>query len=219
MKEISFSAKLITLLSGFSGLTAYGIIIGILFACGLGLPVPEDITLIAAGILAGLGKISLSGALIVCFIGVLVGDAFLFFLGRRFGAKIFNLPVFRSIFTAARIKKAELKIRNNSKFICFTARFLPGLRAPIYLSSGVLGVSPATFLLLDGFAALISVPIWVVGGYYFAENLDEALEFAANAQMTFLIGIVVFVATYLVYRKLRSSNKPKDNGPIDPSKA
>lgn len=75
----SFSAKLLSFLSGFSGPMAYTVILGVLLACGLGVPIPEDITLIGAGLLAGLGKISLAGALIAGFIGVLIGDAFLFF--------------------------------------------------------------------------------------------------------------------------------------------
>ena len=82
MEATGFSAKLLAFLSGFSGVTAYAIILGVLLACGLGVPIPEDITLIAAGLLAGLGKISLTGALIAGMVGVLAGDSFLFFLGR-----------------------------------------------------------------------------------------------------------------------------------------
>ena len=59
-----FSMKLITFLSGFDGFTAYAVILGVLFACGLGVPIPEDITLLAAGILAALDKISFEGAMV-----------------------------------------------------------------------------------------------------------------------------------------------------------
>ncbi|MEZ4873474.1 MAG: DedA family protein [Bdellovibrionales bacterium] len=201
MQEVSFSAKLIGFLSGFSGVTAYAAILGVLFACGLGVPIPEDITLVAAGILAGLGKISLTGALIAGLFGVLVGDTFLFFLGRKLGRKAFQLPLLRTYFTQERIAKAEEKILANSKFICFTARFLPGLRAPVYLTSGVMGVKPSIFFLLDGFAALISVPLWVVGGWYFAKNLDEALAFAKHAQVYIIIAVLALGAGYFFYRK------------------
>ena len=54
MEPASFSTKLIAFLSAFSGGTAYAVILGLLLICGLGVPIPEDITLIAAGILSGL---------------------------------------------------------------------------------------------------------------------------------------------------------------------
>ena len=199
-----FSVKLLAFLSGFSGVAAYAVILGVLFACGLGVPIPEDITLIAAGLLAALGKISIGGALIAGFVGVMVGDAFLFFIGRHFGERVFALPIFRKIFTPKRVQLAQKRVRENSKFICFTARFLPGLRSPIFLTAGVLGVSPWTFFALDGLAALLSVPVWVVGAYWFGQNLDEALAFAKQMQVYLLIGLVVFIAAYVFYKKRKS---------------
>tara|TARA_B100000749_G_scaffold280893_1_gene280411 strand:- start:13176 stop:13814 length:639 start_codon:yes stop_codon:yes gene_type:complete len=207
MQEVSFSAKLIGFLSGFSGVTAYAAILGVLLACGMGVPIPEDITLIAAGILAGLDKISLFGALVAGMVGVLAGDTFLFFLGRKLGRNAFNLPLLRRYFTPVRIAKAEEKILANSKFICFTARFLPGLRAPVYLTSGVMGVKPSTFFLLDGFAALISVPLWVVAGWYFAKNLDQALEFAKQAQVFIIIAVAILIIGYLLFKKAKRSRQ------------
>ena len=205
---MSFSERLILFLSGFSGGAAYLVILGVLFGCGLGVPIPEDITLIAAGILAGIGKISLTGALLAGFFGVLVGDTFLFFIGRKYGRRAFELPFLRTLFTPQRIQMAEVKIKGNSKLICFTARFLPGLRAPIYLTAGIMGVRPSIFLLLDGFAALLSVPIWVVGGWYFAKNLDEALHFAQQAQIYLILSIVSLVLGYILFKKYKRKQSP-----------
>lgn len=200
MEATGFSAKLLAFLSGFSGVTAYAIILGVLLACGLGVPIPEDITLIAAGLLAGLGKISLTGALIAGMVGVLAGDSFLFFLGRKFGRRAYQLPIIRKVMTPERALMAETKIQNNSKFICFTARFLPGLRAPIYLTSGIMGVRPITFFLLDGIAALISVPVWVVGAWYFSKNIDEAIHFAKQMHVYLFIGLAVLIPGYLLFK-------------------
>jgi membrane protein DedA with SNARE-associated domain len=195
-----FSAQLIAFLSGFDGLTAYATILGVLLVCGLGVPIPEDITLIAAGLLAGLGNISLAGALIVGFVGVLIGDGFLFFIGRLYGRRVFSWPLFKKIFTPERVHMAEKKIRNNQSFICFTARFLPGLRAPIYLTAGVMGVSPWTFILLDGMAALLSVPVWVVGAWYFAANIDEALEYASQIKIYLVFFLAILFSGFLAFK-------------------
>lgn len=213
MEPTSFSAKLLLLLSSLVGWKAYAAILGVLLACGLGLPIPEDITLIAAGILSAIGHISLVGALLAGFFGVMIGDSLLFFVGRKYGMSVLRLPGFRSVFTPKRISKAEKTILKNSRFICFTARFLPGLRAPIFLTAGIMGVRPAIFLGLDGFAALISVPVWVLIGHWFGSNIDEVLHFAKQAQFTLLAIIIVFILCYLFWRwrkKLISPGKTKN---------
>lgn len=185
----------------------YSAIIGILLACGMGLPMPEDITLLAAGLLASAERISFSGALIAGFTGVLIGDTFLFYLGRRFGKSVFRLPGLRRVFTQNRILMAEARIRKNGPFICFVARFLPGLRSPIFAMSGALGVRFTTFIALDGFAALLSVPLWVYVGYWFGNNFDDALgaaiEMSEKLQIYILSGIVSLILGYVGYNLWR----------------
>ncbi|MBT4760465.1 MAG: DedA family protein [Bdellovibrionaceae bacterium] len=204
---MSASQQLIVYLSGFSGPMAYTTILGVLLACGLGVPIPEDITLIAAGILSGLGKISVVGAYVVGYVGVLLGDTILFYIGRRLGHKAFELPLIRKFMTEDRIEKSKIRIQENSKFICFTARFLPGLRAPIYLTAGIMRVRPLIFFTLDGLAALVSVPIWVYGGWFFSKNLDQALDFAKQAQIYLVVGVVILIGIYIVFNKYKKNNK------------
>ncbi|HMN68559.1 MAG TPA: DedA family protein [Bdellovibrionales bacterium] len=204
---MSIKETLITTLSQLDGLTAYSAIVGLLLICGLGVPLPEDITLIAAGILASVGSISLWGAMLAGFFGVLAGDAFLYTLGRLYGRRAFQLPLIRSIMTPARIVKAERKILRNSHFICFTARFLPGLRSPIFLMSGIMGVRPLVFYGLDGLAALISVPLWVYVGFWLGENLDHTLAIAERVQIFLLIGVVFLVGGYLAFRRYRKNRR------------
>lgn len=204
-----FSIKeyLISNLSQLDGWEAYCAIVGLLLICGLGVPLPEDITLIAAGILAALDSISLWGAMVAGFLGVLAGDAFLYTLGRLYGRKAFELPLIRSIMTPRRIILAERKIMRNSHFICFTARFLPGLRSPIFLMSGIMGVRPIVFYGLDGFAALISVPLWVLVGHWVGENLDKALQIAERVQLSLAAVVLVLIAVYVGYRRWRKARR------------
>lgn len=187
-------------ISQLSGPAAYTTIVGILLICGFGVPIPEDITLLVAGLLASGGTITLPGAFIAGFVGVMTGDAVLFFLGRRYGKKVFKLPGIRRLFTSERIASAEARIRKNGPFICFIARFLPGLRSAIFAMAGALGVKPHIFFALDGLAALVSVPLWVYLGYWFGSNLEDALRKAEHVQMFVLIGLIVTVSVYLTWR-------------------
>jgi len=210
----SFAHSIIGILSELDGFTAYGAIVGLLLICGLGVPLPEDITLISAGILSALGSVTLPGAIAAGFFGVIVGDAFMFTLGRVYGRRAFKLPIIRSIMTPKRIALAERKVIRNSKFICFTARFLPGLRSPIFLTSGILGVKAVTFFLLDGFAAMISVPLWILAGRWFGENLEDALKFAERAQMLLLAIIIVLIGTYVWYRRAKKYRRARNIGRV-----
>lgn len=221
----SFAHSIIMFLSELDGFTAYAAIIGLLLICGLGVPLPEDITLISAGILAALKSISLPGAIAAGFFGVLVGDAFMFTLGRVYGRRAFKLPIIRTIMTPKRIALAERKVVRNSKFICFTARFLPGLRSPIFLTSGILGVRAVTFFLLDGFAAMISVPLWILAGRWFGENLEEALKFAERAQLLLFVLIAAGIGTYVWLRRRKKFRRARNLArymkmrPADPAQA
>ncbi len=192
--------KIIEFLSALSGFHAYGLILGVLFVCGMGVPIPEDITLITAGLLAGQGKISFAGAMIVGFFGVLVGDTILFLVGQRFGRRVFTWPVFNKIFTEARIVKAELQIMTHAKKICFTARFMPGLRAPIFLTAGIMKVPFKTFFFQDGLAALLSVPVWIYLGYWFSDNIDAALDFAKDINTVIIAVLVIGIAGFFYYQ-------------------
>ena len=91
--------------------------------------------------------------------------------------------------------------------VIFFARFAPGLRMPLFLTAGMYQVSPWKFLALDGFAAIISVPVWIWVGYIFGANL-ETLE--AKIQQ-FQLGIysivggllVIILATWYVKKKIK----------------
>lgn len=209
MEKTGLAAALLSFFTGLSGTSAYLSILGVLLACGLGVPIPEDVTLIAAGILAGTGKITIFGAYVTSYIGIMAGDCFLFFLGRKHGRAVFTWPFFKKIFTPARIAMAENKIQKNANAICFIARFLPGLRSPIFLTAGTLKVKPSVFLLQDGFAALISVPIWIYLGQWAGENMDDAIHKAKEFHLLIFTFIGLFVLALIIKSKL--SKKKKKN--------
>jgi membrane protein DedA with SNARE-associated domain len=195
--------------SDLHGIYAYGTVFGVLLACGLGLPMPEDITLVIAGYLSFLENIELVPAIAVCMVGVLAGDVILFMLGRIYGKKIIELPVIRWAVTPRRLAIATEKLKTNSKKVCFIARFMAGLRAPIYLSAGIAGVKLSTFLILDFLAALISVPLWVYLGYYFGDEIDVGFHYARRAEKYILIGLALLGLYFLIRKLLQTNLKTK----------
>ena len=118
----------------------------ILVLCGLGLPIPEDISLIAAGYLAHLGKVEVHTVFVVCFAAVLGGDTLAFTVGRRFGSRILASPFGHRNFGTRRQRRVRAYFRAFGSKVVFVARFLPGLRFSIFLSAGMLYVRPQVFV-------------------------------------------------------------------------
>lgn len=185
-------------LQGVDGTTALVSLTAVLLLCGLGLPIPEDILLVTTGILAALGKFPLGLGIALCLVAVLCGDAVLFFTGRRLGPAVLDGPWAQRAIGPRRVAQARSLVQENARFICFVARFLPGVRSGVYLAAGALGVPPRTYLTQDGLAALISVPFWVVVGWWFAHSLDTALEQVQRFEGLLLAAVVVAIVGYVV---------------------
>lgn len=180
--DISILNSIFDWLKALEGSEAYMWVFLVLLACGLGVPIPEDITLITTGYLAYLENLNLYWGIVIGLVGVLAGDFFLFSMGRLYGDRITQAPGLKYFITPERLAKAREKLKHNSYWVCFTARFLAGLRAPIYLSAGILGVRPAIFVLMDGLAALISVPLIVYLGYHFGGEIEAGIHFVRSIE-------------------------------------
>lgn len=176
---------------------------GILILCGFGLPIPEDITLVAGGLVSGLKATNPHVMLVVCFAGVLLGDSTMYILGKTFGYKIQKFKPMRKILPPRRFAMVQRQFAKRGIWVLFFARFMPGLRSPIFLASGMSRRIPFLhFICMDGFAALISVPVWVYIGYFFADQLPKLLEVVHDGQgvMHLIVGGIVLLVVFLVVK-------------------
>jgi len=179
------------------GTYSYFVILAVLLACGFGLPVPEDITLIAAGILAARDIIDFNTAVALCLLGVLLGDGTVFWLGRHYGTRLRGSRIFSVILPEKRDAAVKAIFQKYGDRVIFMARFMPGLRTPLFFATGSYHVSFWKFLFLDGFAALISVPLWVYVGYLFGANLEELEKVVRKAQFGIYAVLVALVAVFI----------------------
>lgn len=179
----------------------------ILLACGLGLPLPEDVPLLFSGFLVHKDVAHLALMIPVTMAGVLGGDCVLFSLGRRFGHHIVEHRLFRRVVNPPRLLMAEQLFQRHGIKIVFIGRFLPGLRPMIFMAAGILRVPFSTFLAVNGFAACISVPTLVVLGKFFGHNLDKITSDVRTVThfivLAILIGLLVTVGVYLHRRQKR----------------
>lgn len=196
---------MLELLMGFFSQYGYAAVFLALLLCGLGVPVPEDITLVSGGVISGLDAgIDPHIMLAVGLAGVLFGDSTMFLAGRIFGYRIQKIKTFRKIVTPQRFSLIQRKFEKYGLGLLFVARFLPGLRSPIYLVAGMSHrISYITFIIMDGLAAVISVPVWVYLGYFFAHNLDLLMTYVHDVQSVIYLalGLLVLVIGFIYLKK------------------
>ena len=168
----------------------------ILLLCGMGLPMPEDIALLAGGFLVHRGVIRYPITLAVALLGVVAGDNSLFFLGRRFGTGLVRYFGLNRPGSKAQIDRIRAFMRRHGHRAIFYARFLAGLRALIYLTAGSFGVTPLRFLAYDLLGAIISVPIVVSIGYLFGGQLEVVIHYLGGVERLLWIVAVLSLAIY-----------------------
>jgi membrane protein DedA with SNARE-associated domain len=176
------------------GSQSYWVIMAVLLACGFGLPLPEDITLVTAGILASRGIIDFNYTVALCMTGVLLGDFIIFYLGGHFGTRLRTTKFFKLVLPASRDEAVKAIFEKYGDKVIFMARFMPGLRTPLFFASGTYHVPVWKFFLLDGSAALISVPTWIYIGYLFGANLETLENVIRHAQFGMYVGLACIVA-------------------------
>jgi membrane protein DedA with SNARE-associated domain len=172
----------------------------VLLICGMGVPIPEDITLVAGGVISGLGYSNVHVMFGVGMAGVLLGDLTMFMIGRHFGERALRWRWIAFILTPERRVQVQEKFDRYGIRLVFIARFLPGLRSPVFIVAGwSRRVTLPKFLLLDGFAALISVPFWVYLGYYGADNREWLLDWIRRGKAGLWCGVALLVMGLLIY--------------------
>ena len=188
-------------LSQLTPLGAYGWLAGILLLCGLGMPIPEDLSLIAAGYFAYKGVLNVHKAFFVCWSAVLLGDTCAFLMGRWFGRRVLASSLARRYFTPRRQRRVRAYFRKFGNRVVFLGRFMPGLRFSIFFSGGTLHLRPSVFFIYDSLAAAISVPVLVYLAWFFGDKIDRVVSYARHTEHGIVI-VVVVGAGVLVTRRL-----------------
>jgi membrane protein DedA with SNARE-associated domain len=176
-----------------------------LLLCGAGLPLPEDITLVAGGVIAGLGYADVHIMAAVTMVGVLAGDAGMFLLGHHYGVRMLQWKPISWLMPPRRYAKMQDKFARYGNRLMFFARFLPGMRTAVFITAGATHrVSFWRFLLLDGLAALVSVPFWVYLGYFGANRREWLGMWIERGQHSlWLLGAVVVLVLLLWWWRRR----------------
>ena len=202
----------------YQPLWVYTLIVLLMFASSFGLPLPEEVTLISAGLAGfmalhpdkypppepGLEGVNPYILATVCVTAVFLSDYLIYWLGWYISNHLNKYPKWKERMQSKPFQRVQKWIHNYGTLAPCIFRFTPGLRFPGHMMCGAIGLPRWKFIAVDGTAALLTVPTQILLVSFYGEVILKYLS-----RMKFVVGGVA-IAAFIIYYFYRRSQKQKD---------
>jgi membrane protein DedA with SNARE-associated domain/membrane-associated phospholipid phosphatase len=166
----------------------------------IGVPLPGETILIAAGILAQRGHLNLWEAILFGILGAVVGDQIGYWIGRE-GGRPFILRYGRFVFiTPQRLGRAEAFFARHGGEAVFMARFFSGLRVFGALVAGMSNMRWARFFVYNALGGVVWATAVVLAGFLLGTSIGAVERWTGQASVLLLALGVIALVMYLAYR-------------------
>lgn len=183
--------------------TTYPVLFLAVLARQLCLPVPAILFLISGGALAGSGRLSLVGILLVAVLGCLLGDLIWFEAGRLRGKRVLKLLCAFASDPSHCIRQARANFSEKGLRILLIAKFVPGLDGVTPPLAGMSGVSRVSFLMYDACGSMLWAIAYVSAGFAFAQELDKVVRYTSVFANTLILVLGVPLLFFFVLKLVR----------------
>jgi len=170
----------------------------------IGLPFPEDATLILSGFLMAQKVTKPLPTLIVVYGGLLLTDFSLYWVGKKYGRKVIEHKRFRRILSAERLLTLEEKFKKWGIYVVFVGRHFLGIRAQIFLAAGVMRMATLKFIMADAASAILTITLMVgigFGGGLSIQILQKDMKRIEHIGILFL---AIFLTGWMIYRYFKN---------------
>ena len=175
----------------------------IVFIDQLGLPVPSVPFLLAAGVLAGAGKLHLWVLLVLSTAGSLVADLIWFCLGRAYGIRILNFLCRVSLEPDSCVRQTQDVFTRYGTKALVGGKFVPGLATIVPPLAGIIGVRLPQFLGYDGLASFLYTGVFLVIGFLFSQQLQPILVALGQMGHWAVWLVVALLGVYICWKYLQ----------------
>lgn len=183
----------------------YFAMFGILFVSAMGVPIPEEPLLVASGLSVGWGNSEYHWAVLACLAGILAGDMWVYFLGRRGGRWFLRTRLGSWVFSEKRQHRIEHLYEKHGAKTVFLGRFIPAVRFGVFFFAGRHRMPIRKFLGLNALGAMVYAPLWIwlsaLAGERFSRSpaAQKAAEAWVQQGSMILIGLVVVVMAVMIW--------------------
>ncbi|MCB2081701.1 MAG: calcium/sodium antiporter [Rickettsiales bacterium] len=166
---------------------------------GTFIPIPAEITMVPAGMLAAKGELNYWGALASGAAGVLVGSLINYWVGLRFG-RAFILRFGSYIFIKPHfLQSTEVFFIRYGRMAVFMGRLLPGVKHYIAFAAGIARMKFQPFVTYTAFGGLIWVWVLLQVGFM-AERSEENGNTSVSGLETILIIITIISVIFWIIK-------------------
>src|SRR3954466_13806900 len=168
---------------------------------GCGLPIPEEAAIVVAGVFSSQDQLDWRIAFAVCLAGAVVGDSCMYAIGYRWGHGLFTAhPRFAKLFATENDQQFQKAVEAHALKVMLVARFLVGVRAPVYVMTGIVRLPFRRFLVYDIISASLVVGVVFGLSYLFGEQVADWVRHAEKRATIVVVLIVAAVLGILYYR-------------------
>jgi membrane protein DedA with SNARE-associated domain len=178
------------------------------FMGNLGIPVPEETVLLAAGFLAGRGDLSLEPLYLIGIGSAVTGDCCGFLFGRTGGQRLFERLAQRFAFVRSRYQRLQAFFKTHGSKAVFMARFVAGARFLAGPMAGAAGMSFIRFLGWNLSGALIWCSLIITIGYLVGDEFEWVAHEMHAAGYWVALGVFLLLALgwwFVRYRQHKQS--------------
>lgn len=166
----------------------------------IGLPLPAIPLLLAAGALAGAGRLNIAIAIGVAVLAALLSDIVWYQIGRHRGSQVLQLLCRISLEPDWCVRRTEDVFARHGARSLLVAKFIPGLNTVAPPLAGIFRMRLPRFLLFDSLGALLWAGGFAGLGYLFSQQLERVAASALRLG-TSLVGVLVGgLAAYIIWK-------------------
>jgi membrane protein DedA with SNARE-associated domain len=178
----------------------YVVLLAWVFAEQLGLPVPALPLLLAAGALAGTGRMSFFASLFAVVLAAITADLLWYQLGRAKGIKILQLLCRISLEPDSCVRRTEGVFAKQGARSLLFAKFLPGLSTIAPPLAGIFHMRLNRFLLFDVLGSFLWAFSFLGLGYAFSGQIERVAEHAAALGGWLLVILIGGLLAYIAWK-------------------
>jgi len=178
----------------------YVVVLAWVFAEQLGLPIPSMPLLLAAGALAGTGRMSFFASLFYAVLAAVAADFIWYQLGRRKGIKVLQLLCKISLEPDSCVRRTEGVFAKEGARSLLLAKFIPGLSTVAPPLAGIFHMRARRFLFFDVMGSTIWAGTFLGLGFVFSGQIERVAEYLASFGGWLLVFVVAALAAYIGYK-------------------
>jgi membrane-associated protein len=157
-----------------------------------------EVFFIAGALLAGMGILNVWAVLGVLYAGGILGDNASYWMGRRFGASLFDhlarLPLVGRLAHYDNYRRGVAFFERRGAIAIFAARLSGPLSWVMPAMSGVFRLDYATFLRFNTLGIMIGIGQFIAVGYFFGQYLPTILYYIDRYGSTILATLLTLFA-------------------------